>query len=855
MVERCGDRQRKFDGLEKWPFRLFVESLPIMLQIALLLLTCGLSRYMWSVNTSVAGVVISFTVLGMVFYIGIVVAGTSSYECPFQTPASIGLRHLRDSGTTRKLLARLSPSNVISLVYATRRNTRRLVARLSLPNVFSFMYATRVDAWQGFISTSHSVYDTMRHPLSWEVSPSRIVSCIHSMSTKVGHQTIILLLRIDRTFGNVKQRMAQEIRRLGRTVLLPLTTKDANHQPRLHRDGPGLRVRVWNLESLRRRNGDNARCACWVLRNITDPEAIDSDVRLAGTIRWFDGNSNHDPPYDSIVSTFEACFDSTKRPYPGMRDRAYFSARAILQISMRARTQSDERASKYSISAISSSSFEHTDPDLHHVIRMLEYNSGTRGPTFDFPSGDTNTHAHSLWMSNLFVDLTRTGPNPTLKSYDSYLSAAVTDRQPMIANILLVWDIFLGGHVEEETLWAVDKSYAVVLLSLFSVWLMLHPSDSLEAILSHLSITVMNGIADGSCLHHLNYLLEFLAAWEKRPAYLTPMAYQWCSAISEAARRFVPDEIPTSLPDQLRVILQYQWRLRPQDGLPNTAESGFSQVGSHRDPVHLDGTSLHSHRHPQRLTPPMYAHLLFITLDIGFRRVTPSRDQSVLHLDHTSHHEWVFETAFSSDDDDVIADAMCARYLAKRVEWDIPFSPRLQLASIHTIERIWRDELRVSGLDTVRWLNHLNIDADDVMDGKGWARVLVGVIRSPTGLESLSSHHWHLLDKLVASKHFLTLESHDMEVMGSLEKAEDWEKLEVWMVAMWSGVPTYEPIEGLEEVTFKLLSRRPSVFPRLEDLCKALTCSDSDCQAHKDKLQQICDQVGAGQLPSESQLP
>jgi len=369
MIERCGDRQRKFDGLEKWPFRLFVESLPIMLQIALLLLTCGLSRYMWSVNTSVASVVISFTVLGILFYIGIVVAGTSSYECPFQTPASIGLRHLRDSGMVRKLL---SPSNIISLVFATQRKVRRLVARLSLPNVVSLMYATWMDTRQGVVSASHFAYDTIRHPLSWEVSPSLIVSCIHSMSTKVGHQTIILLLQIDRAFWNAKQRLAQEIRRYGRAVLLPLTTKDSNHQPRAHRDGLGLRVHVRNLEALRKRNTDHVRCACWVLRNITDPEAIDSDIRLAGTIRWFDGDSNHDPPYDLIVSTFDACFDSTKQLYPGMRDRAYFSARAILQVNMRARAQSHERASKYPIPAISSSSFEHTDPDLHHIIRMLE---------------------------------------------------------------------------------------------------------------------------------------------------------------------------------------------------------------------------------------------------------------------------------------------------------------------------------------------------------------------------------------------------------------------------------------------------------------------------------------------------
>jgi len=100
MVERCGDRQRKFNGPKKWPFRFFMVILPIMLQVALFLLTCGLSRYMWSINTSVARIIISFTVLGFLFYIGIVVAERSSYKSPFQTPASEGLRHLRDSATT-----------------------------------------------------------------------------------------------------------------------------------------------------------------------------------------------------------------------------------------------------------------------------------------------------------------------------------------------------------------------------------------------------------------------------------------------------------------------------------------------------------------------------------------------------------------------------------------------------------------------------------------------------------------------------------------------------------------------------------------------------------------------------------
>ena len=96
---------------------------------------------------------------------------------------------------------------------------------------------------------------------------------------------------------------------------------------------------------------------------------------------------------------------------------------------------------------------------------MLKYNISPGTPTLAFPRVDETTHAHLVWVSNLFVDLTRVGPNPTLKSYKSYLSAAFANHQPMIASILLVWYIFLGGHVEEETTWTVDKSYVVASLS------------------------------------------------------------------------------------------------------------------------------------------------------------------------------------------------------------------------------------------------------------------------------------------------------------------------------------------------------------------------------------------------------
>ena len=488
MVERCGDRQRKFNGLETWPFRTFIEGLPIILQIALLLLACGLSRYVWSVNTSVARVVISLTVLGFLFYIGVVVAGTWSYECPFQTPASMALRYLRGSRTTRELSANLSLSKVVSLIYATwrntrkllvslayatRKNTRKLLASLSLPNATSLIYAAWIDTLQGLVLSSQHLHDIARYPLSWEISPCHIMSGIHSTATKVGHQTIILLLRIDRGFRNVKQRLVQPIRRFRRTSLLPVTFEDVRRQPLTPQNDLGLRLHVWNFESIRRQNADNARCVCWVLRNITDPEAIDSAIRLAGIIRWFDGDVNHDPPFDFIVSMFKACFDSTKQLYPGMRDRAYFSARAILQINVMARAQSHEHVSKYPIPVTPSDQFQDTDPDLYHVIFMHRLGFATIRPIFYFPKGGANTQAHSLWASNLLVDLTRVGPNPTLRSYQTYLGVAVTNDHAIISNTLLMWYMFLGGHVEEETFWAVDKSCVFVSLSFLSTYLVL----------------------------------------------------------------------------------------------------------------------------------------------------------------------------------------------------------------------------------------------------------------------------------------------------------------------------------------------------------------------------------------------
>ena len=430
---------------------------------------------------------------------------------------------------------------------------------------------------------------------------------------------------------------------------------------------------------------------------------------------------------------------------------------------------------------------------------------------------------------------------------------------------------------------------------------------------------VIKAISDGNLVQHLYFLLEFLAAWEKRPRYLTQMAYEWCSTISEVAGKLGQGEIPIIEPrpplNELasRLSTQSGFSLLPgcslqfrlgQQGLfsdqglrylPRLVEEEFSQVGPGCDPVHLGDTS---HRtlgdSLESPTPIHYAQLLSITLQIGFRLGSP-RDMTIYSRDHTPDHDWMFETAFSSRGDEVVADAIRAyvanryrtplgsftRHFSKRVGSDTPFSPRLRRISIYAIEVIWFTWCKAPMLEAVCWLDRLNLGMDDVEERKRlWGSLLVDVVCSPTGPEILSSHYWDLLDKLAhctfPDTRFgpcgmgvtrLLEEAEDwwkpdtrfgprgMEVTRLLEEAEDWWKLEVWVAVVWQA-----PLDGAMEeeagrVTLKLLSQRPSALPRFENLRKVRQRNQDTGGTVIEELRRICEQVRTEQSPSQSPPP
>ena len=392
----------------------------------------------------------------------------------------------------------------------------------------------------------------------------------------------------------------------------------------------------------------------------------------------------------------------------------------------------------------------------------------------------------------------------------------------------------------------------------------MHISDTLETILSHLSKQVMK-IIDEPLTKQLMRLLEFLATWEKRPMCLTPIAYQWFSTISQTIKALEPNDVPAIKQALHEYRLQYAVPHNPDTGFGTFAEAVFSHTGADCDHLRLGDASHQADEFPQDMEFSDYACILPVALEIGFRFAAPSRDWTTLSLGHIPHPEWMFDIVFSGEDDETIADAvgvwladrnhippgLCARYLAERMKRETPFSPRLRRAVIRALQRNWSGELSASESEVVNLLNRLKVDPDDVEDGKEWIRLLVGVIRSPPGLEGLSLHHWDLLYKLMLVTEiaggFLPC---DVEVMRSLEGSEDWEKLEVWIVTMWW--PPYnwfdEEMEGIGRVTLKLLSRRPSLLPRFED-----RLSGKLVKAHKTKLREICEQVRAdSRLSSES---
>ena len=407
IAERCGDRQRKRNGIEKWPFEVFIESLPVMLQIALLLLAVGLSRYLWTINVSVARTILGLTAFGVGFFILIVIAGTSSYECPFQTPASLALRALGVHRTFGRLVSSLP-------LFAIRRRLRNFGRNLGY---LYFRMRTAVSRIKTTISMAFHRYGAL-------AQGTRDLAILPHQMLPSGHVT-------------------------------PVYTSQLWNLPPI--------LKEQNLFLPRRTNNADARCINWILDRITDQEANDSALRLACTIRWYDDGVESRPSYEELNLVLVGCFGFDGRVHPGMRNRAYDSARVIGRLYVLAWARSEALADTRVPLPPPSRRITHVadDYDLRSILCLLYAFSHRDEPPISEEDFTGITLAHTIWVSDLLLHLEWA----RRENYERVLFLpALLLRQKLyfpptaVANMLMTACVSLNWPVNEEVLLVTDKS-------------------------------------------------------------------------------------------------------------------------------------------------------------------------------------------------------------------------------------------------------------------------------------------------------------------------------------------------------------------------------------------------------------
>ena len=161
-ADKSHDRQRKLDGLQRWHFDFAIESLPVMLQMALLLLGCALSLNLWTISRTVSGVAIAVTLFGVTSYIFFTLAATIFYNCPYETVYSSAIQTLASRSSTA-LIPMIAP-----LADASRYFGRR-IRRFARNLYFGIRSVTN-----SFCCTPNTQQDALATPLAVVASPVKI---------------------------------------------------------------------------------------------------------------------------------------------------------------------------------------------------------------------------------------------------------------------------------------------------------------------------------------------------------------------------------------------------------------------------------------------------------------------------------------------------------------------------------------------------------------------------------------------------------------------------------------------------------------------------------------------------------
>ena len=230
--------------------------------------------------------------------------------------------------------------------------------------------------------------------------------------------------------------------------------------------------------------------------------------------------------------------------------------------------------------------------------------------------------------------------------------------------------------------------------------------------------------------------------------------------------------------------------------------------------------------------------LLFLSLQIGFRYLDSEQEWEGLMIVHTDHHESMVDIVFGSQQDEIIADFLCA-WTSRSLGHEPPpslimctkhlvdlrnldsSSPRLRRLIVRSVRLIGHQGIEEVGIESfIGLLNRLCVCVDDVDSRSEWTGILLDVINSPEGRGRLSHSYWELLLELGPMHHAppLELPRYHPHIMTSLQAAQEWDKLACWICIVWLEWPLCLDVlsRDLEYAMLLLFHQQPDNITKLE---------------------------------------
>jgi len=167
-----------------------------------------------------------------------------------------------------------------------------------------------------------------------------------------------------------------------------------------------------------------------------------------------------EPPYALVVSTLKACFNSRGEIYPGSRNRAYYSAQAIVWIHVCALCESAEFALRFPFPVIYYNDLP-LDHDLRDLLGVFSSQYVSDILAWMYPISPEFTPAYLQWTSNVLLHLSwaKQSTPDTFNSIGRYIGPERWYTIPLdvFLNHLLASCIILGWPIDKEVLKIQDK--------------------------------------------------------------------------------------------------------------------------------------------------------------------------------------------------------------------------------------------------------------------------------------------------------------------------------------------------------------------------------------------------------------